>query len=80
MRELRVYINPVGANVSAEHGVFYSRRAAGPYYRWLYEMELGQWCCARVHLPDLTLRTLSIASWQAVPAALQVRLSEHYTE
>ena len=80
MRELRIYINPVGTDSLNEHGVFYSRRADGPYYRWFYEAASGQWCGSRVHLPNLTLRVLALASWQTVPLTLQARLSEHYQE
>jgi hypothetical protein len=80
MNGLRVYIHPVGADVRAGHNLFYSRRAGGPYYRWLYEEALGQWQCSRVHLSDLTLRALCIASWKAVPTTLQTKLGEHYLE
>jgi hypothetical protein len=80
MRELRVYINPAGTSTPDEQSVFYSRRAGGPYYRWLFEVELGQWCCSRVHLPNLTLKTLCAASWRIVPSALQAKLNEHYPE
>jgi hypothetical protein len=78
MKGLRIYINQVGAR--ADSGIFYSRRADGPFYRWLYEEDLGQWCCSRVHLPNLTLRLLSITAWQNVPVALRARLDEHYLE
>jgi hypothetical protein len=80
MNGLRVYVNPVGTDTLNEHGVFYSRRADGPYYRWRYEEEFGRWRGSRVHLSDLTLRELCIASWKAVPRALQARLGEHYLE
>ncbi len=61
-------------------GVFYSRRADGPYYCWRYEPECGRWTCSRVHLSDHTRRSLCLAVWKAVPDALQVRLGEHYLE
>jgi hypothetical protein len=80
LKELRVYINPAGADALAKHGVFYSRRADGPYYRWLFEEGQAQWCCSRVHLPNLTLKTLRIAHWQTVPDALRETLIEYYAE
>ena len=78
MRGLRIYVNPIG--VRAESVIFYSRRADGPYYRWHYETESGQWCCSRVHLPVLTLRVLSVTTWRNVPSTLRARLTEHYLE
>lgn len=80
MNGLRVYINPANTNAQNGQRVFYSRRADGPYYRWHYQDEFGRWHGSRVHLSNLTLRVLSIASWETVPKALQVKLGEHYLE
>ncbi len=81
MRELRVYINPVRTtHALGEHVEFYSRRADGPLYCWRYEESRGQWRFSRVRPSVLTLRSLCVAPWQAVPAALQLRLGEHYLE
>ena len=80
MNTLRVYTNPSGQSAHNPHGVFYSRRADGPYYCWRYEEALGRWHSSRVHLPEFTRRALCIASWKIVPAALQSRLDEHYLE
>jgi hypothetical protein len=80
MNGLRVYFHPAGTEARAGQRMFYSRRAGGPYYCWLYEETLGQWKCSRVHLSDMTLRALCLASWKAVPTALQTRLGEHYLE
>jgi hypothetical protein len=80
MNGLRVYINPAGKDAHSRPGIFYSRRAGGPYYCWLYEEAQGQWRCSRVQLPEMTLRALCIASWKIVPTALQARLGEHYLE
>jgi len=80
MNGLRVYINPAGADAFSRQQMFYSRRAGGPYYLWLYEETDGLWRCSRVQLPELTLRALCIANWKAVPRALQTRLGEHYLE
>ena len=80
MNGLRVYFNMVDTNTLLEQRVFYSRRTNGPYYRWHYEKELGQWRGSRVHLSDSALREFCVASWKAVPMALQARLGEHYLE
>lgn len=80
MNGLRVYIHPVGTDTRFGNKMFYSRRAGGPYYRWFYEETLGQWQCSRVHLSDVTLRALCVASWKAVPTTLQTKLGEHYLE
>jgi hypothetical protein len=78
--ELRVYINQVGAGMPGEQGVFYSRRADGPYYRWHYEDEAGHWLASRVRLSNLTLRALDLSNWQTVPPALQAMLLKHYLD
>ncbi len=77
-RGLRVYVNTVGADTLTRHGVFYSRRADGPYYRWHYEAEVGQWCGSRVHLeaPHKLFRMAQMY----VPPTLQTRLLEHYED
>ena len=80
MRDLRVYVRQAVEGAPGGQAVFYSRRADGPFYRWRYEETPGRWRCARVRPSKLTLRVLSIASWDAVPTALQDRLSEHYLE
>ena len=77
---LRVYINPAGLNVPGEPGVFYSRRECGPYYRWCFGDESVRWQSLRVHPNALTLKAFCVASWNAVPPALQARLDEHYLE
>jgi hypothetical protein len=80
MNGLRVYLNPAGADGFGGLEVFYSRREDGPYYRWRYEAELGQWCFSRARLSLLTRRALCIACWENVPTALQARLGEHYLD
>jgi hypothetical protein len=80
LRGLRIYTNTMGLNSQSEPAVFYSQRADGPYYRWLYEAAPGAWHCSRVHLPERTLRALSLTNWQVVPVALRARLIEHYLE
>ncbi|MDX6692786.1 MAG: hypothetical protein QOF02_389 [Blastocatellia bacterium] len=81
MNGLRVYINAESADAHGSRQlVFYSRRAAGPYYCWRYEEQAGQWLCSRLHPPDWTPKTLCVASWKAVPVALQARLGEHYLD
>lgn len=80
MRELRVYVTTAAAPTPGGRTVFYSRRADGPYYCWLYEEECRRWRFSRVHLSKLTLRVLCVANWSAVPCDLQARLGEHYLE
>lgn len=78
MRDLRVYISSVGSGGRAE--TFYSQRADGPYYRWVYAEGLGRWRYSRVSLDRVELNVLCVARWDAVPAALRDRLGEHYLE
>ncbi len=80
MNGLRVYIKPNGAEPAGSQKVFYSRRGNGPFYRWRYEEKAGQWRVSRVIAADFAPQSLSMASWKAVPAALQTRLGEHYLE
>ena len=80
MTELKVYINPAGAGMPGEQGVFYSRRAGGPYYRWHYEDKAGHWFASRVRLSSLTLRALDLSNWQTIPPALQAMLLKHYLD
>ena len=80
MNGLRVYIKPNGSDPRPGPKVFYSRRGNGPFYRWLFEETAGQWRVSRVIAADFTPQSLSMASWKAVPAALQTRLGEHYLE
>ncbi|MET0626187.1 MAG: hypothetical protein ABW250_24850 [Pyrinomonadaceae bacterium] len=80
MRDLHVYVEPVGSAARGEWKAFYSRRADGPYYRWLYAEGQGSWCYSRVSLDRPTLRMLCVAPWDAVPATLRSRLGEHYLE
>jgi hypothetical protein len=78
MRDLHVYIEPTGTR--GERTTFYSRRADGPFYRWLYAEGAGHWCYSRVSLDRPALRVLCLAPWEAVPPALRSRLGEHYLE
>ncbi len=75
---LRVYVNTNGADTSTTHGVFYSRRADGPFYRWHYDAEGGRWCGSRAHL---VAKPQSFRMAQGrVPSALRTRLLEHYED
>jgi hypothetical protein len=80
MRELRVYMRQAVKGAPCGQAVFYSRRADGPFYRWLYEETPDRWRYSRVRLSKLTLRVLSVTSWEAVPPALRDQLGEHYLE
>lgn len=75
---LRVYVNKVGADTFTQHGVFYSRRENGPYYRWHYEAEGDRWRGSRVHL-EATPKSFRMAQGR-VPPALWTRLLEHYED
>ena len=77
MRDLRVYVESLSADARA---TFYSRRADGPVYRWLYEEGTGCWRFSRVHLSKFELRVFCVADWRAVPTSLRTRLGEHYLE
>ena len=79
MNGLRVYITPNSVGTPGQK-VFYSRRGNGPYYRWFYEENVNEWRAARVVAVDFTPHTLSMATWKAVPVALQTRLGEHYLD
>lgn len=80
MNGLRIYNHPAGMNALCRESVFYSRRGNGPYYRWHYEEKSGDWQFSRVHPPEVMLRALCVARWQAVPIALQAKLGEHYLD
>ena len=80
MNGLRVYIQLVVNSPDLENKVFYSRRGAGPYYKWRFDEKLAVWCPSRVNTADLTAQMISNASWKSVPTSLQTRLGEHYIE
>jgi hypothetical protein len=78
MHGLRVYISTVGPDGQSRRGIFYSRRDAGPYYRWFYVEEKDRWCCARVR-PDLIPDSLRMAQ-KSVPNELRTELLAHYLD
>jgi hypothetical protein len=80
MNGLRVYVNPQAAETDGGHGVFYSRRENGPYYRWAFEEKRSIWRVTRVLPTDFSPKALSNANWKGVPAALQKSMVEHYQE
>ena len=80
MRDLHVYIEPLSHGARGGQAAFYSRRADGPFYRWLYAEGAGRWHYSRVSLDRTALRVLCVARWEAVPTALRKRLGEHYLE
>jgi hypothetical protein len=80
MRDLHVYVDPLSSGVRCGQAAFYSRRADGPVYRWLYEEGAGRWRFSRVRLSKFDLKVLCVASWAAVPVALRARLGEHYLD
>lgn len=80
MRDLHVYVEPFSPGTYGGQTAFYSQRADGPLYRWLYAEGAGSWHYSRVSLDRTALRVLCVARWDAVPAALRNRLGEHYPE
>lgn len=78
MNDLRVYTNSSGTDTLGKQTEFYSRRADGPFYRWLYEEEMRQWQVSRVHLSRSHLKVLCAASWKIVPPELKAKIDEHY--
>lgn len=80
MKELRVYLESSDLSARDESKTFYSRRADGPYYCWLYEKKTEQWQVSRVPSSLLNPKALCVASWKLIPIALQARLIEHYLE
>jgi len=80
MNGLRVYVNTQTSETHDGLGVFYSRRADGPYYRWSFDEKLKQWRVARVRLTEVTPKVLSTTNWKTLPIALQRSMVEHYQE
>lgn len=80
MRDLHVYIDPLTSEVRDGPAAFYSRRADGPLYRWLYAEGAGRWRYSRVCLEKPALRVLCVAHWDTLPTALRKRLGEHYLD
>lgn len=80
MNGLRVYINPQTGESADDDRIFYSRREDGPYYRWYYEDRVNHWRVARVHLKDVSSKTLCVANWKVVPVELQKSMVEHYQD
>jgi len=80
MRDLRVYIDSLSASAPDGSATFYSRRADGPVYRWLYEEGAGRWRFSRVRLSKFDLSALCVTNLGAVPVELRARLGEHYLE
>lgn len=79
MLNLRVHGERAGAGAPGAEVVFYTQRADGPHYRWRrVERGLGQWHFTRLHPAEWNPKILSRLNEKDVPAALQVRLAEHY--
>ena len=78
MNGLRMFIRLDRGSV--EDNVFYSQRSRGPIYRWHYENNLARWHAARIEASDWSPHEFAAASWESVPQALKVQLTEHYVE
>jgi hypothetical protein len=80
MNGLRVYVNDtIAETISGQH-VFYSRREAGPYYRWVFDGALNEWRVGRVENTRITAKDLTLATWKKLPVALQRSMVEHYQD
>jgi hypothetical protein len=76
---LRIYTDRESAGTPGAGGVFYSQRAGGPHYRWrLDENGPGLWHFTRLHPAEWNPKALSQLNQTDMPAALQLRLAEHY--
>jgi hypothetical protein len=80
MNGLRIYINDTIAETISGHRVFYSRRDAGPYYRWVFDGGLNEWRVGRVGNTRITAKELTLATWKKLPVALQRSMVEHYQD
>lgn len=80
MNGLRVYVNGEMAESRSGRPVFYSRREDGPYYRWSYDDDLGQWRVDRVLKSGLSPKALAAAAWKLLPVALQRNIIDHYQD
>lgn len=79
MLNLRVHTDRAGAAAPGDGGVFYSQRADGPHYRWLLdENGHSQWRFTRLRPAEWNPKVLFHLQQTELPAALQVRLAEHY--
>lgn len=80
MNGLRIYINTVATETHHGHGIFYSRRANGPYYQWRFDDGVNQWRVARMRLNDVTAKALGTTNWKKLPSALQRSMIDHYQD
>jgi hypothetical protein len=80
MNGLRVYVNDTTAETVSGYQVFYSRREAGPYYRWVFDGALNEWRVGRVTNSGITAKDLTMATWKKLPVALQRGMVEHYQD
>jgi hypothetical protein len=80
MNGLRVYINDTIAETISGHHVFYCRREAGPYYRWVFDGALSEWRVGRVANSRISAKDLTPATWKKLPVALQRSMVEHYED
>jgi hypothetical protein len=80
MNGLRVYVNDTTAGTVSGDQVFYSRREAGPYYRWVFDDVLNEWRVGRVENTRITAKDLTLAPWKKLPITLQKSMVEHYQD
>ncbi len=80
MNGLRVYLNHATAETISGHNVYYCRREAGPYYRWVFDDAVSEWRVARVANSHIAAKDLTLATWKKLPVALQRSMVDHYQE
>jgi len=76
---LRMFVAQGPADSAGECEVFYSRRSAGPFYKWRITAP-ETWEVTRVDGGDLLASDLCRLSWKNLPQALQRRVVNHYEE
>ena len=76
---LRMFVVQRPADSAGESEVFYSRRSAGPYYKWRTTAP-EIWEVTRVQGGDFFAADLCPLSWKNLPRALQRRVVNHYEE
>jgi hypothetical protein len=74
-----MFVAQRSSDSAREYEVFYSRRSAGPYYKWR-TIAPETWEVTRVHGDDLLAVDLCPLSWKNLPQTLQGRVVNHYEE
>ena len=78
MSDLRIYVSTEGADALDHHGVFYSQRDEGPFYRWHFDESSGRWHGSRVS-PRSVPKSIRMVP-KSVPDELRKELVGHYPD